>query len=143
MENFYKILFRYNNIEEDRQDIEGAWASKVGSYYKLDNILFYAKEYSLGDIVEVEEENGELYVTGLHEESGHSTVRIYFNNVDQVAHVREELKKMGCASEISNIPKLISVDIPPDVDYQEIKKYLDVEEAKEQWDYEEACIAYR
>ena len=70
---YVKILFRHTAFDED--GIEGAWAMKVGQYYQLDNILFYAKEFSLGDLIDVEEIKGELWVKGLTQESGHSTAR--------------------------------------------------------------------
>jgi hypothetical protein len=59
-----KILFEYTDLNNEYA-IESAWAEKVGDNYKLDNILFYARSYSCGDIVKVEDRNGELFVTGL------------------------------------------------------------------------------
>ena len=76
-----KILFEHNNAPEGGYGIESAWAIPINEdSYKIDNILFYAPEYSLGDIISVENRDGELFVTGLIKESGHSTVRIIFNN---------------------------------------------------------------
>jgi len=141
MEKFYKVLFRYN-IDENTEGIEGAWASKVGEFYKLENILFYAKSYSLGDIISVEQINEELYVNGLIEESGNSTIRIYFSDEKLVLPVREELMVMGCSSELSNIPKLVAVDIPQEINYLKIKEYLDKGESEGKWEYEEACMAH-
>ena len=42
-----KILFEHNNTPENEYGIESAWAIPVGENFKLDNILFYAPEYSL------------------------------------------------------------------------------------------------
>ncbi len=137
-----KILFEHENTPEGVYGIESAWAVAEGKNYKLDNILFYAQEYSLGDTVSVEERDGELFVTGLIHESGHSTVRIIFNNPDDVNETREYLKKIGCNSEISNVPILISVDIPPEVSYGLVKEYLEKGETLSKWSYEEACIAH-
>jgi hypothetical protein len=136
-----KIIFEYKDNNEEYA-LESAWAEKVTGGYKLDNILFYAPEYSWGDIVKIEERNGELYVTGLVEESGHSTVRVLFNNKEDVQPTRDALKLLGCDSELSNIPLLISVDIPNTVDYKPIKQFLDEGEANERWGYEESCLAH-
>lgn len=139
----YKIIFEYNDAS-DAYALESAWAAKVEDNYKLDNILFYALEYSLGDIVSVEERNDELYVTGLIKESGHSTVRILFNNKKEVQITRNKLMELGCESEVSNIPKLISVDIPGDVDYfKNVKPFLEKGVEKNLWGFEEACIVHR
>jgi hypothetical protein len=139
MENYVKLLFKHDAFEEE--SIESAWAKKKGEGYELNNILFYAKEYSLGDIIRAEEIEGELFATDLIEESGHSTIRILFSDVALVQPTRDTLKSKGCASELSNIDQLISVDIPPEVSYASIKHYLDEGLAKELWEYQEACIS--
>lgn len=137
-----KIFFEHENEFEGGYGIESAWAVKEGDFYKLDNILFFAKEYSLGDIVSVEEREGDLYVTSLIHESGHSTIRILFENEDILKHTREYLDSKGCASEISNVKLLIAVDIPPNINYSELKIFLDMGEKDKKWTYEEACIAH-
>lgn len=136
-----KILFEYKDFEENYA-LESAWAEKKGNNYQLDNILFYASEYSLGDILSVENRANELYVTGLIEESGHSTIRIIFNREEDVANTRTELQAFGCDSEISNLPFLIAVDIPPNVQYARIRDFLEEGVKEKKWGYEEACIAH-
>jgi hypothetical protein len=138
-----KILFEHENAPEGGYGIESVWAIPVGNnHYKIDNILFYAPEYSLGDIVSVENRKGELFVNGLIEESGHSTIRLIFNNKDDVQETRTFFKRLGCDSEISQVPILISLDIPSNIDYTEIKVHLDEGEMLSKWSYEEACIAH-
>ena len=137
-----KKLFEHYNTPENDYAIESAWAVPVGEHFKLDNILFYAPEYSWGDIVSAENRNGELFVTGLIKESGHSTVRVILLNNQSVATLRRSLKKFGCDSEISNLSFLISVDIPPEVNYSIIKKFLVEGEKVSNWSFEESCIAH-
>lgn len=140
MENT-KILFEYIG-PDGNYAIESAWATPVGSNFRLDNILFYAREYALNDILRVEQRNDELFVVDLVEASGHSTIRILFNNVEDVKNTRKKLREMGCESELSDIPILVSVDIPPEVEYFEVEKYLIAGENESKWEYEEACIAH-
>lgn len=138
-----KILFEHYNTPEGILGIESAWGESVGFLScRLDNILFYAKEYSLNDILTLKEINGEFFVTGLLKPSGHSTVRILFNNFSLIETTRNELRNMNCESEISDVRILISVDVPPDVDYFVIQEYLFAGEAKGGWAFEEACIAH-
>lgn len=137
-----KILFEHQNTPEGGYGIESAWAIPEEGFYKLDNILFYAPEYSLGDVVSVEDRNQELFVTGLIKESGHSTVRVIFYDAGEVSKAREIMKELGCDSEISNIPTLIAVDIPPNVSYKLVKQFLEEGRAMSKWGYEEACIAH-
>lgn len=139
MENHVKISFIHDAFGDE--SIERAWAIKVENGYQLDNILFYAKDFSFGDIVSVIESNGELLVSSLIEENGHSTLRVLLANEEMVPFVREELKHYGCSTELSNMKNLIAVDIPPNVSYKEIREYLDKGEVEEKWEYQEACIA--
>lgn len=136
-----KILFEYTDFN-DAYAIESAWAEKIGDHYKLNNILFYAPEYSWGDIVSVEEKDGELFVTGLIEESGHTTVRIIFYDEEVLEPTVTWLQKMGCSYEGSNISSLIAVDIPSAVDYSLIRQFLDEGERNEKWGFEESCLAH-
>ncbi|SHN37620.1 DUF4265 domain-containing protein [Mucilaginibacter sp. OK098] len=137
-----KIIFEYNDFE-DNYALESAWAEKKGEYYILKNILFYAPGYSWGDLVRVEDRSGELYVTDLIEESGHSTVRIIFYDEETIKQVTERLINMGCSYEGGNIPTLISVDISPEIDYKPIRDFLEEGEKNEIWSYEEACLAHK
>ncbi|MDM1072409.1 DUF4265 domain-containing protein [Empedobacter brevis] len=135
-----KILFTHEAFEEP--SVEGAWGKIVDSdIFELDNILFYAKEYSYGDIVRVEEEGGELYVKELIKPSGHSTIRILFSDVNLIPSTRDFLKQIDCDSEQSNMDSLVAVDIPENVFYQKVRDYLDEGENKGLWEYEEACIS--
>ncbi len=138
-----KILFEHDNAPEGGFGIESIWADPHGKFFKIDNILFYTRGFSLGDIVKVENRDGEFFVTELVERSGHSTLRIYFNNQDDVYKTRVYLKKLGCVSELSDLPLLISLDIPPKVNYNKIKNYLEKGVAKSKLDYEEACIVHK
>lgn len=137
-----KILFEYSNSDQEYA-IESAWAKKVGEEYQLENILFYAPNYSFGDVVEVEDRNGELYVTGLVKESGHSTIRIIFYEKQDIDKTLERLKEMGCDYEGSNIVSLISVDVPPEVDYNIVRAFLDKGEEGDKWSYQESCLTHK
>jgi Domain of unknown function (DUF4265) len=117
-----KIIFEYEDFER-QYSIESAWAEKTEEGYRLDNLLFYAKEYALSDIVSVEAIDDENYVTGLITASGHSLVRIVFFEADLVQSTRKKLAEMGCESEVSDLPKLISVDIPSVVSYESVKLF--------------------
>ena len=139
MDNYVKICFMHDAFEGST--IESAWAKKLENGYELDNILFYAKNYSWGDIISAEERDGELFVTGLIKEMGHSTVRVLVSEVDLVEPLRNALKDLGCSSELSNYEKLIAVDVPPEVSYSTIRVFLDKGEDEEKWQYQEACIA--
>ena len=137
-----KILFEIPGDDPDSRDVESVWAVPHHNGYMLDNIPFYAKGFSYKDVISVNEFNGQLYADELIAASGHSTVRIWFSDEKDVASAREELNAMGCSSEISDLSRLVAVDIPPEIVYEKIQKYLVYGESTGKWDYEEACLGF-
>ena len=72
--------------------------------------------------------------------SGHSTIHLWFSHEKDVESVREALRQMGCASEVSDLPRLVAVDVPPDVPYEKLKAFLEQGESARQFEYQEACL---
>ena len=142
MEDHVKIYFEIPTSDSEEMEIETVWAIPYGEGFKLDNIPFYAKGVALDDIVSANKVDGCLYMDELLTPSGHSTVRLWFADEKDVQTVREELKTMGCDSEISDQPCLVAVDIPPSVRYEKIREYLDAGEADGTWAYQEACLGF-
>lgn len=136
-----KILFEYEDYN-GQYAIESAWASRIGENYQLENILFYAFNYSFRDILEVENREGELYVVNLVRGSGRSTVRVIFYSKEDIPSTLKDLVKMGCDYEVSDLSTLVSVDVPPDIKYDIVKAYLEKGEQRDKWSYEEACLAH-
>jgi hypothetical protein len=138
--NHVKVLFEFENAD-GVMEIESAWAVPVDNGYQIDNVLFYAKELAHNDIVSAEpDEGGMLRFTGLVSASGHSTVRLWFANESDVAQVRDALRGMGCTSEL-DLPRLVAIDIPPSVQYEQVRTYLSQQESAGILEYEEACLA--
>lgn len=136
-----KILFE---VEYDEDNIikESVWASKLSdNNYKIDNIPFYAYGFACNDIVSTEEHSEQLYVSELVEPSGNSTIRLLFENIENISDVRDFLKENGCDSELSNIKSLIAVDVPANISYKKINEFLHIGELDGKWEYEEACIS--
>ena len=137
--NHVKILFE-NEDEDGKVDLESVWAMPVDDGYRIDNIPFYAKGVSLNDIIEASlDQGGMLRFDRLLLASGHSTVRLWFADEGDVQTVREMLRQMGCASEL-DLPRLVAVDIPPSVSYEGIRGFLDDQERRGVFEYEEACL---
>ncbi len=136
-----KVLLVYQ--DEAEYMIESVWATKIGDYYKIDNIPFFAKNIAPGDIVSVENDEGQLYFDELIQASGNSVVRIAFFDENNISKVTEELEKMGCNWEGSHLTKLISVDIPNEIAYEKVKNYLVLGRETGLFDYQEACLGYK
>lgn len=58
-----------------------------------------------------------------------------------VPAVRALFKQLGCSTELSHLPRLLAVDVPPSVSLDELKEVLNSGREQGRWGYEEACLA--
>lgn len=137
-----KVFLEYFNERTQQPGIESLWAFDLGDgQAKLDNIPFLAGNYACEDIVRYEARDGMNVVTELIEPSGHSCIQIVFFDVDDKEPYRRKLRDLGCESEGSHIPQLISVDLPPGVPYEAvIKPMLLADEEADILSFREACL---
>ena len=139
MSNFVKAFVDLEQDESGYPPVarESLWVSPVeGDVYTIENVPFFIRGLALGDRVLVGHEDAGMRITSIVAESGHGTVRILFSDAASVQATRDELKLLGCSSELSHLPRLVAVDIPPDADRQKVQKYLDEGEAGQRWQYE-------
>lgn len=139
-----KVAFLLTHDEDGYppESVETVWATPVEDPegYRIDNIPFFAKGVALNDIVRAEYVAGQLQFREVLVESGHSTIRVLLWNEQDTQAVREEFQKQGCSSELTDLPGLIAVDVPPEVGYYTIHPLLEAGAAAGRWDYEEGCI---
>ncbi len=122
-------------------EVETMWTMKREDGYEVDNIPFYATGVAVGDVVATESDvDGGLLFLEVIRPSGHSTIRLWFSDERDVAQVRESLRSAGCTSELSELPRLVAVDVPPARSLAEMKAFFDAGEAAGTFEYEEACL---
>jgi hypothetical protein len=132
-------------------DFEHVWARMVGAgLYKLDNIPFFARGLRVGDVFLANAKNDEeLLFSHVVRASDHSTIRVivFRESTDsrpleeRVSILRSTLSQLGCSTELSHLPGLIAVDIPPTAKLSSITQILSDGEATGLWEYEEAADA--
>lgn len=94
----YKILFALQPDEDGFPPYvcESVWATKGDDgCYKVDNIPFFTREATLGDVIEVTEEEEELWFARTIVPSSNSLIRvIYFDhgNYETIRHSLEEIR---------------------------------------------------
>jgi hypothetical protein len=143
-EEYVKIFFELEQDEDGYPpaSVESLWARPVGEgLFKIDNIPFFATGVAMDDVVAAIPDGGVLQYKDVVQPSGHSTLRIIVYEESQTAEVRALFKRMGCSTELSHIPGLIAVDVPPSVSLQSLRRVLDEGRSQGRWDYEEACLA--
>lgn len=134
-----KVLFDIEQ-EDGSIEIESVWAFPTANGYRIDNIPFYAKGIACNDEVIAEPApDGFLHFVELRSSAGHNTIRLWFADESRVQSVRDDLRKMGCPSEL-DLSRLVAVDVPPSVQYSRVREYLNSQEAAGIFEYEEACL---
>ena len=139
-----KVSF-VHKYEDGSFETENMWCIKItDETYEIDNIPFIVRRVSLGDIITVafDEEEQRFYFESFVSVSGNSTIRVYFEDENQIQLTRDRLVGFTCASEGFLSRKMIAVNVPSDVAYKPIKDFLDEGEANKQWEYEESCLCH-
>ncbi len=141
-DQYVKVLF---DLEQDEDGYppataETLWAVRVGDgLFQIDNIPFFVHGIAVNDIVSATPEEIFRYKEVVRP-SGHGTIRLIVSETSDVQAVRDLFRQLGCSSELSHLPHLIAVDVPPSVSPQELKKVLDAGQEQDRWGYEEACL---
>jgi hypothetical protein len=123
-------------------EVERLWAHPCDAeVFEIENIPFFVNCLSYHDkVIAKHGPTGNLEYVRHVEYSKHSTLRVVVFEESNVPNVRETLKRLGCSSELSHIPKLIAVDVPPSVKIESVLSCLENEEKQGVLEYEEAAI---
>lgn len=125
-------------------DQEAIWALNLGrGRYKVDNVPFFAKNLSFGDIVQTESADHEMpYVSAVLERSGHSTYRVIVNaNLNEKQHgeyheLLAALKHLRVSIE-AGWEHFFAIDVPIGVPVQAVYEVLELGVEYDIWDFEE------
>lgn len=143
---YEKILFRLKRDSEGYppDDWESLWAFETESgLYSIDNIPFFVRGISLGDVVSVKKKNDELFFNQVKKFSDHSVIRIVVFEKQNIKTLKKKLSELGCDSGEIHLEDLIAFDVPPESNFQEITAFLQEGEDANKWEYEEASIRHK
>lgn len=126
-----KVLFRVPDGDGgDGAIVETLWAESLGDdRYKLDNVPFYAYDVSWNDIVLAPFNEAESMPTfeAVVVRAGHRTVRVKFETPTMPGNAADgiltQLVALGCSYEGAS-KHYLAVDIPPEVDAEQVFAYL-------------------
>lgn len=140
----HNIALTYLEEIDNVYQVEMVNAEKEGDYYRLISPPFFAKHLAVGDLIEVEDEDGVHHFEDLIEKSGSSTIRIIFWDESIIDKTSNELIYLG--ANIFTLPhtkKYIALDIRKEINYQPIKDFLKEGMKNNLWEYEEACLGWK
>ena len=94
-------------------DWEWIWCQRTEyGTFMVDNVPFFARDVSFGDEIEAENQEGLLTFKAVIEKSTNSTIRVMVHNQERTPAIREEIDRLGCQTELSDIPGLFAVSMP-------------------------------
>jgi Domain of unknown function (DUF4265) len=133
---------------------EGIWTrlvqplgdkTNVKAIVEVDNIPFHSKSVSLGDKLCLDFNSGIPMIDAIVERGGHSTYRIVVEKENSNASsLLDTIKAMGCDWEWAefNEGKLYALDIPPEVDIDDVYKILEKGLREGSWLFEEGYVGH-
>lgn len=121
------------------RDSETLWVSPISDdIYQLENSPFFAYGVSWKDLIKAKLGKDQfLEYVGCVKKSGNRTLRIIFQDFqssEQPAQaILKQLTELGCSYEGMQ-PRLISINVPPEVELQRITDFLK-DQSGTQWEY--------
>ena len=143
-DEYVRVLFNLEKEEEDYPpvDYERLWARPLGEgLFEIDNIPFFVRGISAGDVVATQQGEGEVVFSELVRESGSSTLRVIVFDETHVEDVRRRLQAFGCSTEL-NVSKMLGVDVPAHINLQRVRAWLMEEQSSGTLEFEDACIRH-
>jgi hypothetical protein len=130
----------YGRFKDPRGHVTRFTVNRWGTEAVVTDALVFARGVSLGDVVAVDVQDDRNVFREVVTPSGHSTLRVVFFDLNAVVDLRAKLRNLGCSSELSHLPNLVALDVPPGMPLATVRKILDIGERARQWEYEEAAI---
>ena len=143
-DEYVRVLFNLEKEEEDYPpvDYERLWARPLGEgLFEIDNIPFFVRDISVGDVVAAQQGDGEAVFSALVRVSGNSTLRVIVFDATHVEEIRRRLHEFGCSTEL-NVSKMLGVDVPAQVDLHAVRTWLMEEQSSGTLEFEDACIRH-
>jgi hypothetical protein len=144
--NGTKIHFRLHQDENGYPPvtIESVWALKAEPEgYFLDNIPFFEREATLGDLVSAKESEGIFWFERILKPSANSLLRAMFFDKGRINEIRHGLSNMGCESEAYPDQNLITINLPPSQSLKAVQEYLRAAADQGWLDYEEPILRHK
>jgi hypothetical protein len=122
---------------------EYLWCASNREGYVIDNIPFYAREVSMGDLIKAEASGGILKFQAVVRASSNSTIRVFVKREDAVSRIISELRMLGCETEKMESLPLIAVSLPSHSQLEAALQFLDSEAESGVVAIEESAVRYQ
>jgi hypothetical protein len=143
IDDLVKIVFSLQQDEDGYPPVakETVWAREnADGHYVIDNIPFFTREATLGDVVQAVRRDGRLHYASTVGDAGNSLLRVVPYKGTDPDEIRRHLEGLGCSVEKAGVFDLISVNVPPTVKLTDVQSMLARGAAEEKWGYEEPLL---
>jgi len=132
-----------NNSAFDSQYIKATYhLNQDDDGYELDNIPFFVYGVSKGDVLAFQKNKDEFVASSVLKNNGHSTMRMYMNVEHRKNAVIYALQLLGGFTNSAVTSPLFSLDIPPEISFAAIDRFLKEKMNEGILDYEDACLQH-
>ena len=122
-----KIAFKLKVVEDwPPFKVETLWLKKLESGYEVRNIPFFIENLAFKDLIQISKSDDELYeVEKILKRSGNSTLLVLIDDENIKNEVLFSIKKFGCRYETGILKGYYTINVPPEVDVDDLESILE------------------
>jgi hypothetical protein len=139
-----KVFFALSQDEHGYPPVtvESVWArvAEQPAQFVLDNIPFFARSATIGDVVAVKMEDEQRWFDRVALPSGNSLIRVAYFDLDQRERIEDRLRSLGCSMEYFGRHRLLALNVPSTSALSDVQGFLGAELAAGTLDYEEPIL---
>jgi hypothetical protein len=140
MSNDFEFISLIYKVDEEYK-IERVRGVKSGDFYQIKEVPIFSSNIAMDDLVSVDREGEHLFFEKVIKPSGHSVVHVAILNSNVSAEILAGLRSYEITIYGVKGNIYLALDIPPEVSYRIIKKYLDKQMQFGNLEYQEASIS--
>ncbi|TCJ17712.1 DUF4265 domain-containing protein [Flaviaesturariibacter flavus] len=114
---------------------------QIGDYYLVSSIPVFSHAVAFGDIILLEEDNGNFYVDTVISPSGHSVIQIMIKKPEFIERLLKTLHDLGIEATTRADEFYLVVDVPPRINFSQLTSILEKYAESEIIAYRHACIS--
>jgi len=122
-----KIAFKLE-VEDDWPPfkVENLWLKKLESGYEVRNIPFFIENLAFRDLILISKSGDDLYeIEKILRRSGNSTLLALIDDESIKDEVLRRVKKLGCRYETGVLKGYYTINVPPEVDVDDLESTLE------------------
>ncbi|NIE74251.1 DUF4265 domain-containing protein [Pantoea sp. Ap-967] len=122
--------------------VEGLWAQRTASGYRVDSTPFYAYGIAPGDLISTTQDGEQVWFQALQRSGGASVFRVRVKHAADVEPVRAALEEFGCPCHAEPAVRMLAVEVPAAQPLGTLLYYLLTQREAGTLDFEEGVLRH-